>query len=78
MKQVICMMVTEDSEFSFDNRTENNLNFLSQQFGTTVTLDNIEQVLDKQVELFNCSEVDMDHGDPVTYIQSTNSPENHG
>ncbi len=81
---VLCVMVTEDSEFGKVVSTEENLKFLSDRFGQTITKDNLYDVLDVQAQNFNCSIVDGNFsetgwiGDPVEYIKTTNTPEQHG
>ncbi|MCB1712392.1 MAG: hypothetical protein KDH96_07930 [Candidatus Riesia sp.] len=75
---VLCVMVTEDSLFDYDDNTERNLKFLSDRFGQEINKDNLYKVLDEQAEQFNCSVVDLEVGDPVDYIKSTNTPEQHG
>ncbi len=81
---VLCVMVTEDSEFRCVVNTEDNLKFLSARFDQPVTKDNLYEVLYAQAQNFNCSIVDGDFsetgwiGDPVEYIKSTNTPEQHG
>ena len=81
---VLCVMVTEDSKFGYVVNTEDNLKFLTERFGQTITKDNLYAVLNEQARNFNCSVVDGDFsetgwiGDPVEYIKSTNTPEQHG
>jgi len=61
--KVLCVMVTEDSLFDYDDNTERNLKFLSDRFGQEINKDNLYKVLDEQAEQFNCSVVEMDFDD---------------